>query len=54
MLFSAPGEEAEPAVSAGLLPAGAWQLHQRGLPHRPAQLCGELRRLQSHLLPAAG
>lgn len=49
-----PGEEAEPALAARLLPAGARQLHHRGLPHCPAQLRAELRRLLSHLLPATG
>ena len=49
-----PGEEAQPAVAARLLPAGARLPHHRGLPLRPEELCAELRRLQPHLLPAAG
>lgn len=49
-----PGEETEPDASAGLLPAGTRYPHHRGLPHGPAQLCPELCRLLSHLLPAAG
>lgn len=49
-----PGEEAQPAVPARLLPAGARQPHHGGLPLRPEELRPELRRLQPHLLPAAG
>jgi len=49
-----PGEEAQPAVPAGLLPAGARQPQHRGLPHRPEELRPELCRIQPHLLPAAG
>lgn len=51
---AAPGEEAEPAVAARLLPAGARRPHHRGLPLSPEELCAELRWLQPHLLPAAG
>ena len=49
-----PDQEAQQDVPARLLPPGVRHRPLGGVPHRPAKLCAELRRLLCRLLFGSG